>query len=435
MVPNTPRAVTAGAGRGDPPTPSRRRAGRRVPRREAARRSPTAARALGLARGPAPRRRGRRLYPRRCAPCSPRRPRSGRPARSAATVPEPPARRRPHPVRYVVGGRTGGTGIAFDWSRLDGRGELGRGAPRRRAQPGQCRARRRGSAPMRSTSARGSRRRPAARIRPGSPPSSRRCGCRCAGSARHADAAAASAPMAAPIVPEILMPALEQLEARLPRRAGGSGLPGRARRPARQICRPADAADPAAATSARQGAHLSEARGSAPRRRPQDQPGARPGAARPADGQDAADRRDRRRPARRRHRAGRRPVRARDPHLHGRARRRAAAAERLPDAADGRRGGAGRRAAQRTLKDAINEALRDWAASFADTHYLLGTVAGPHPFPLMVREYQRVIGREARAQILEPRKAGCPTRRSPASAAAPTRWACSPISSATRACG
>jgi tryptophan synthase beta chain len=55
----------------------------------------------------------------------------------------------------------------------------------------------------------------------------------------------------------------------------------------------------------------------------------------------------------------------------------------------------------RTLKDAINEALRDWAASFGDTHYLLGTVAGPHPFPLMVREYQRVIGREARAQILE----------------------------------
>ena len=53
----------------------------------------------------------------------------------------------------------------------------------------------------------------------------------------------------------------------------------------------------------------------------------------------------------------------------------------------------------RTLKDAVNEALRDWTASFADTHYLLGTVAGPHPFPLMVREFQRVIGREAREQI------------------------------------
>ncbi len=55
---------------------------------------------------------------------------------------------------------------------------------------------------------------------------------------------------------------------------------------------------------------------------------------------------------------------------------------------------------QRGLKDAINEALRDWTASFEHTHYLLGTVAGPHPFPLIVREYQRVIGREARAQLI-----------------------------------
>src|SRR5689334_6828501 len=55
----------------------------------------------------------------------------------------------------------------------------------------------------------------------------------------------------------------------------------------------------------------------------------------------------------------------------------------------------------RTLKDAINEALRDWAASFETTHYLLGTAAGPHPFPTMVREFQRIIGREARAQIQE----------------------------------
>jgi tryptophan synthase beta chain len=55
----------------------------------------------------------------------------------------------------------------------------------------------------------------------------------------------------------------------------------------------------------------------------------------------------------------------------------------------------------RTLKDAINEALRDWSASFETTHYLLGTAAGPHPFPTMVREFQRVIGREARQQMLE----------------------------------
>jgi tryptophan synthase beta chain len=60
-----------------------------------------------------------------------------------------------------------------------------------------------------------------------------------------------------------------------------------------------------------------------------------------------------------------------------------------------------------TLKDAINEALRDWAASYETTHYLLGTVAGPHPFPIMVREFQRVIGREAKAQYAE-RQGGTP---------------------------
>ncbi len=54
----------------------------------------------------------------------------------------------------------------------------------------------------------------------------------------------------------------------------------------------------------------------------------------------------------------------------------------------------------RTLKDAINAALRDWAGSYEHTHYLLGSVTGPHPYPLMVREFQRVIGREARAQFL-----------------------------------
>jgi tryptophan synthase beta chain len=52
----------------------------------------------------------------------------------------------------------------------------------------------------------------------------------------------------------------------------------------------------------------------------------------------------------------------------------------------------------RTLKDAINEAMRDWVARPGDTHYLLGSVLGPHPYPLMVREFQSVIGREARAQ-------------------------------------
>ena len=52
----------------------------------------------------------------------------------------------------------------------------------------------------------------------------------------------------------------------------------------------------------------------------------------------------------------------------------------------------------RTLKDAINEAMRDWVASVETTHYLLGSVLGPHPYPLMVREFQSVIGHEARQQ-------------------------------------
>ncbi|MFZ5849886.1 MAG: tryptophan synthase subunit beta [Actinomycetota bacterium] len=59
------------------------------------------------------------------------------------------------------------------------------------------------------------------------------------------------------------------------------------------------------------------------------------------------------------------------------------------------------RTGSRTLKDAINEAMRDWVTNVATTHYLLGTVAGPHPFPVMVRDFHRVIGMEARAQVLQ----------------------------------
>ena len=55
----------------------------------------------------------------------------------------------------------------------------------------------------------------------------------------------------------------------------------------------------------------------------------------------------------------------------------------------------------KTLKDAINEAMRDWVTNVADTFYILGSVLGPHPYPLMVREFQSVIGKEARAQVLE----------------------------------
>ena len=54
-----------------------------------------------------------------------------------------------------------------------------------------------------------------------------------------------------------------------------------------------------------------------------------------------------------------------------------------------------------TLKDAMNEALRDWVANVGDTFYIIGTVAGPHPYPTMVRDFQSVIGREAREQMME----------------------------------
>ena len=88
-------------------------------------------------------------------------------------------------------------------------------------------------------------------------------------------------------------------------------------------------------------------------------------------------------------------------------------------------------AGSRTLKDAINEAMRDWVTNVADTYYLLGSVLGPHPYPLMVREFQAVIGREARAQILD---AGRPAADAIVawSAAAATPWASSTPSSTTR---
>ena len=82
----------------------------------------------------------------------------------------------------------------------------------------------------------------------------------------------------------------------------------------------------------------------------------------------------------------------------------------------------------RTLKDAINEAMRDWVTNVGDTHYLLGSALGPHPYPMMVRDFQKVIG-EKRARRSWRRKAGCPMRWSPASAAAATPSASSTPSS------
>ena len=151
-----------------------------------------------------------------------------------------------------------------------------------------------------------------------------------------------------------------------------------------------------------------QARGPEPHRRPQDPQRARPGAADQADGQEAGDRRDRRRPARRRHGDRRGVPRARLHRLHGRGRHRAPGAQRRPDAAPGGRGHPGD-SGSRTLKDAINEALRDWVASVDHTAYLFGTAAGPHPFPSMVRDFVRGIGDEARASAWTS-PVRCPTR-------------------------
>ena len=82
----------------------------------------------------------------------------------------------------------------------------------------------------------------------------------------------------------------------------------------------------------------------------------------------------------------------------------------------------------RTLKDAVNEALRDWVATVGDTHYCIGSVMGPHPYPWMVRELQRVVGDEAGSSAA-PCSAAIPTSSSRASAAGRTRPASSPASS------
>ena len=56
-------------------------------------------------------------------------------------------------------------------------------------------------------------------------------------------------------------------------------------------------------------------------------------------------------------------------------------------------------AGSRTLKDAVNEALRDWVANLATTHYLVGSTVGPHPFPTIVRDFQKIIGQEIKVQL------------------------------------
>ena len=178
-----------------------------------------------------------------------------------------------------------------------------------------------------------------------------------------------------------------------------------------------------------------QARGPQPHRLAQDQQRARPGPADQADGQDPRHRRDRRRPARRRHGDRRRAARASSAPSTW--------ARRTPSGRRSTSRGCGCSAprsspspsARQTLKDAINEALRDWVANVDDTHYLLGTVTGPHPFPEMVRDFHRIIGDRGPGAGPRPGRPAPGRRRSPASAAGPTRWASSTRSSTTPASG
>ena len=155
-----------------------------------------------------------------------------------------------------------------------------------------------------------------------------------------------------------------------------------------------------------------QARGPVPHRRPQDQQRARPGAAREADGQDARGRRDGSRAST----ASRRPPCA--PSSASTASStwapRTWRARPRTSRACGCSGPrcAGVASGTRTLKDAINEAMRDWVTNVRTTHYLLGSALGAHPYPAMVRDFQSVIGQEAREQVLaaDGRAAGPPPR-------------------------
>ena len=88
----------------------------------------------------------------------------------------------------------------------------------------------------------------------------------------------------------------------------------------------------------------------------------------------------------------------------------------------------------KTLKDALNEAMRDWVTNVEHTLYIIGSVAGPHPYPMMVRDFQAVIGREARSRCRKS-PGGSRTRCWLASEAARTRWAFSIRTSRMKACG
>ena len=158
-------------------------------------------------------------------------------------------------------------------------------------------------------------------------------------------------------------------------------------------------------SAARSNPALPQARGPQPHRRPQAQQRPGPGSADAAPGQEPRHRRDRGGHARRGHGHRLRP--ARDPvrRPHGRRGHQAPGARTC---CGWRRSGAEVRpvhGGSGTLKDAVSEALRDWVTNVETSHYCLGSTMGPHPYPMIVRDFQRVIGDEAAAQLLRGRRA------------------------------
>ena len=233
-------------------------------------------------------------------------------------------------------------------------------------------------------------------------------------------------------VPETLTRALDELAAEYDKARVDPAFQAELDDLLTQLRRPPVAAvpRPAAEPAVRRGADLSEARGPQPHRRPQDQQHARPGPADAADGQAARDRRDRRRPARRGHGHGLRPLRPGCVVYMGEEDIR----RQQPNVFSMKLLGAEVRpvtSGSRTLRDAINEALRDWMSSVETTHYILGSVVGPHPFPRIVRDFQSVIGRETIEQCARAARPAARRWSWPASAAAATRPACSIRSSST----
>ena len=207
------------------------------------------------------------------------------------------------------------------------------------------------------------------------------------------------------------MPALAELEAAWVAARDDAGFRAELERAAARLRRPPDAAVPRpAAVRGGRPPRLPQARGPQPHRRAQDQQRARPGAARQAHGQDAHHRRDRRGPARRRHRHRVRAARARVRRLHGHRGHAPPAAQRRSAWGCWARRVEPVDAGARTLKEAVSAAIRDWVANVADTHYVIGSVRRPGAVPgARARPAARDRRRGARPDRSSS-SAGCPTR-------------------------